>query len=120
MTDERPENDDCCEDGDHDFDEDPRCLFCNEAASAVDGRLRDKLALAEAALGHLTDEARMVKPALEFLLTRIGSWTSARWDQHLRYEYGDEATNNVIAALASLGIVPHLPPEAERHRQRKP
>ena len=29
-----------------------------------------------------------VKPALQFLMTRIGSWTNARWDQHLRDQFG--------------------------------
>lgn len=37
--------------------------------------------------------------ALRFLLTRIGSWTNARWDQHLRYEFGDERAERMIAAL---------------------
>lgn len=35
------------------------------------------------------------KEALRFLLNRIGSWTEARWDQHLRDQYGDEFTNVV-------------------------
>jgi hypothetical protein len=41
-----------------------------------------------------------------FLLTRIGSWTSARWDQHARYEKGDEAADMLIAWLKSHGIDP--------------
>lgn len=34
--------------------------------------------------------------AVQFLLTRIGSWTHARWDQHLRNEIGDAAANVAI------------------------
>lgn len=37
-----------------------------------------------------------VRMAVAFLLTRIGSWTHARWDQHLRNEVGDEAANEAI------------------------
>lgn len=37
--------------------------------------------------------------ALRFLLTRIGSWTNARWDQWLRDEFGDERANYMIAEL---------------------
>lgn len=36
------------------------------------------------------------KPALQFLLTRIGSWTNARYDQHLRNEFGDENAERAI------------------------
>lgn len=42
-----------------------------------------------------------VAEALEFLLTRIGSWTSARWDQHLRHEFGDGRAEPMIRALAA-------------------
>lgn len=34
--------------------------------------------------------------AVAFLLTRIGSWTNARWDQHLRHEIGDAAADEAI------------------------
>jgi hypothetical protein len=34
--------------------------------------------------------------AVAFLLTRIGSWTTARWDQHLRHEIGDAAADEAI------------------------
>lgn len=37
--------------------------------------------------------------ALRFLLDRIGSWTNARWDQHLRHEFGDDRATKMIAAL---------------------
>jgi len=37
--------------------------------------------------------------ALRFLLDRIGSWTYSRWDQHLRYKFGDERANRMIATL---------------------
>jgi hypothetical protein len=36
---------------------------------------------------------------LQWLLDRIGSWTNARWDQHLRHEFGDEATDALIEYL---------------------
>ena len=36
---------------------------------------------------------------LNWLLYRIGSWTSARWDQHLRYEFGDERASSLISFL---------------------
>lgn len=39
--------------------------------------------------------------ALRFLLTRIGSWTNARWDQHLRHEFGDDRAGRMITALAA-------------------
>lgn len=48
------------------------------------------------------DSGRNVETALAFLLTRIGSWTNARWDQHLRYEFGDTLANQMIAALKKL------------------
>ncbi len=47
--------------------------------------------------------------ALNFLLTRIGSWTHARWDQHLRERFGDEHTETVIRWLAERGIRPYIP-----------
>ena len=36
------------------------------------------------------------KHAIRFLLTRIGSWTHARWDQHLRHEVGDDRAKIAI------------------------
>lgn len=50
-----------------------------------------------------------VKRGLEFLLIRIGSWTSARYDQHLRHEMGDEAADEVIAWLGER-VSPSLGP----------
>lgn len=47
------------------------------------------------------------RKALETILTRIGSWTSSRWDQHLRHEVGDEDANAIIAWLAKHGINPY-------------
>lgn len=43
---------------------------------------------------------------LAWLLTRIGSWTNARADQHLRYEFGDERADAVIEWCARLGVRP--------------
>lgn len=37
--------------------------------------------------------------AVTWLLTRIGSWTVARWDQHLRDEFGDEVAGPAIEAI---------------------
>jgi len=44
------------------------------------------------------------KKHLRFLLVRIGSWTSARWDQHLRHEFGDKKTDETIAWLKESGF----------------
>jgi len=41
---------------------------------------------------------------LHWLLIRIGSWTNARWDQHLLYEFGYERTHHLIDSLAAQGI----------------
>jgi hypothetical protein len=41
-----------------------------------------------------------VRLAVAFLLTRIGSWTNARWDQHLRHEIGDAAADAAIRWIA--------------------
>lgn len=56
-------------------------------------------------LGMLTDEnVRENRDMLQWVLDRIASWTTARWDQHLRYEYGDEKVNRLLVALAGHGI----------------
>lgn len=47
------------------------------------------------------------REALENLLVRIGSWTPARWDQHLRYDVGDEVANEIIAWLEARNIKPY-------------
>lgn len=39
------------------------------------------------------------RKAFTRLLERIGSWTDARWDQHLRQDVGDEHADVVIAAV---------------------
>jgi hypothetical protein len=49
-----------------------------------------------------------VSRGLTFLLTRTGSWTSARWDQHLRDHLGDAPTEEVIRWLAERGILPYI------------
>ena len=41
----------------------------------------------------------IVERGLRFLLSRIGSWTNARFDQHLRYEFGDEQTDEIMKWL---------------------
>lgn len=45
---------------------------------------------------------------LEFLLTRIGSWSNARWDQHLRERLGDEHAESIIRWLAARSIRPYI------------
>src|SRR5262245_30330064 len=40
--------------------------------------------------------------AIRYLLVRIASWTSSRWDQHLRYEFGDEEGGSMIAHIKRL------------------
>jgi hypothetical protein len=47
-----------------------------------------------------------VRRALDLLLVRIGSWTHSRWDQHLRYEFGDEFANKVINWLTAHADIP--------------
>lgn len=42
--------------------------------------------------------------ALAHLLVRIGSWTSSRWDQHVRHEYGDEVAEDLDRLLDDLGV----------------
>jgi len=53
------------------------------------------------------------RTALAFLLVRIGSWTDARWDQHVRYEFGDDIAN----ALARMLDDARVPIEIERRRE---
>ncbi len=48
------------------------------------------------------NEFQAAKPALQFLLTRIGSWTDARWDQHLRHEFGDEKADKAIRWIEAM------------------
>lgn len=50
---------------------------------------------------RITATPASVERGLAFLLTRIGSWTNARFDQHLRDELGDEATDEVMAWLGT-------------------
>lgn len=56
-----------------------------------------------------------VRRALVILLTRIASWTATRWDQHLRNEFGDAATDSVIAWLAV-----HIEPRLARVHEHTP
>lgn len=36
---------------------------------------------------------------LNWLLYSISSWTTARWDQHLKFEFGDERAHSLIDFL---------------------
>lgn len=81
------------------------CIECVEVRTIDDrhtdaGWLRDEHAVAVRTSGRAS--GRNLETALAFLLTRIGSWTDARWDQHLRHEFGDELANVMIAALKKL------------------
>lgn len=74
------------------------------------------------ALIRLTGEPETppeVTQGLNRILTRIGSWTNTRWDQHLRSFFGDEATDMVIGWLAERGILPHIPNGSGRLLQEK-
>lgn len=65
------------------------------------------------------DTPAAVVQGLQFLLTRIGSWTESRWDQHLRYQIGDEHAETVIAWLAERGVLPHIPDGSGRALQER-
>lgn len=44
------------------------------------------------------------RTALAWLLTRIGSWTHARWDQHVRHEFGDEIADALVHSLRDVPL----------------
>jgi hypothetical protein len=44
------------------------------------------------------------RTAIAFLLTRIGSWTNARWYQHVRFEYGDDVADVLIDKLREWNV----------------
>jgi hypothetical protein len=43
--------------------------------------------------------SRLPRHMLHWLLVSIGSWTEARFDQHLRHEFGDEAADACLSWL---------------------
>jgi coenzyme F420-reducing hydrogenase gamma subunit len=45
---------------------------------------------------------------LRMVLLRVCSWTSARYDQHLRYEIGDQDADAVISWLERHGLDPYV------------
>jgi hypothetical protein len=47
---------------------------------------------------------RAPEKALAWLLERIGSWSNARFDQHLRYNFGDQATEDFLTWLDRNGV----------------
>lgn len=53
-----------------------------------------------------------VRDGVVHLFLSIGSWTNSRWDQHLRYEYGDEKTDKIIQWLIAEGILYEVPKDA--------
>ena len=67
-------------------------VLVRDGYSAIPSDLREAIRTVEA-----------MAEALQFLLPRIGSWTNARWDQHLRYEFGDERAGPMITALTAFG-----------------
>jgi hypothetical protein len=44
------------------------------------------------------------RTALAFLLVRIGSWTAARWDQHVRDEFGDEIADGLVGLMKGSNV----------------
>lgn len=73
-----------------------------QRSRAAEGKLEADMA-SDDAVEHVE------RIGLNFLLTRIGSWTNARWDQHLRDRLGDDHTVTIIRWLAERGIRPHIP-----------
>ena len=57
------------------------------------------------------------REAARKVLLKIGSWTSSRFDQHLRYEVGDEDADAVLRALNVLGVLPEECDPAGRIRE---
>lgn len=57
----------------------------------------------EGRLLNAAERRRKVTPRkmLALLLLRIGSWTNARYDQHLRFEFGDENAEKFLRWLKS-------------------
>lgn len=53
-----------------------------------------------------------VRDGVIHLFLSIGSWTNSRWDQHLRYEYGDEKTDTIVQWLIAEGILYEKPKDA--------
>lgn len=53
-----------------------------------------------------------VRDGVVHLFLSIGSWTNSRWDQHLRYEYGDEKTDKIVQWLIAEGILYEVPKDA--------
>ncbi len=64
--------------------------------------MRVDLAELQASL-KLTERQRS---AFARMLCFIGSWTNARYDQHLRYDVGDEDADAIINWLHAEGINP--------------
>lgn len=64
------------------------------------------------------EDGRQEHADLMWVLTRIASWTNARWDQQLRYKFGDERTNAVIAWLKKAGAPEQRIAEAPDARGR--
>lgn len=74
----------------------------------------------EAARGELQALKLAMKPpmtklnqptilALDYILSMVASWTSSRYDQHLRWKFGDEMTDRVLETLHSLGLLDRRP-----------
>ncbi len=65
---------------------------------------------------------RKTREALGKLLTSIGSWTNARFDQHIRSDYDDETADMIIREIALFAYFPsgstdHIMPTIRRGRE---
>lgn len=68
--------------------------------------LRDGAEKAEAVPVPGVDLTEAQREAARKVLLRIGSWTHARFDQHLRDEISDEDADAILRAFESLGVLP--------------
>lgn len=90
-----------------------RSIKADSTTLAYDAKEKEALACADAMeewrkenecrLLNCVERRREVTPRkmLALLLLRIGSWTNARYDQHLRFEFGDENAEKFLRWLKS-------------------
>lgn len=50
--------------------------------------------------------SEQAQEALLWLLMRVGSWTNARWDAHIRHEFGDAIADEVMEAVSEITTCP--------------
>ena len=80
----------------------PEFLPTDYVRADVAANARAKGAAEERAKYALTERQRS---ALRSFLAQIGSWTSARFDQHLRYNVGDDDADAIIKVLSRMGVI---------------